>query len=178
MKIIEALKELKLIEKKMESNIRNINQYASAVSTERPFFGDEESQKKEVSSLVQSNEDLVTRYLELKRKIEMTNLLVTAEFEGKKYALSDLLTLQRRLGEYRMRTYNALNTNYADTRIKVAPPELDGKKAQVIRLYDERKKNESLASIMDLQSNISARLEVINATTDITEKIKYNASDA
>jgi len=169
MKIIEALKKLKLIEKKMDDNIRKIEQYSSTVSTERPFYGDEKAQQKEVEGLVQANTDLVKEYLATKRLIEKTNLVVTAEFGGQTYSLADLLVLKRRLGEKLIQSYNALSTRYADSRIRMAPPEVDGKKAQVVRLYDENKKNTNLAFLMELMSNIDARLEVINATTDVTE---------
>jgi hypothetical protein len=170
MKIIEGMKELKLIEKKINDNTGKIMTYSSTVSTERPFFENEKDQRKEVESLIQANTDLVMRYLKIKRMIEQTNLAVTAEFDGVKYSLADLLVLKRRLGDTLIRTYNALSTNYADTRIRNAPAEIDGKKAQVIRLYDENKKNENLSKLMEFTSNIDARLEVINATTDLVEE--------
>jgi hypothetical protein len=169
MKIVEGMKKLKLIEKKIDDNVRKIEQYASLVSTERTFFENEKEQKKEVESLLQSNEDLVTEYLRIKRQIEATNLAITAEFDGKFYTLSDLLVIQRRLGDKLVETQQALNSKYADQRIRQAPSEIDGKKAQVVRLYDENKKNEKLQNLMEFTSNISARLEVINATTDLVE---------
>lgn len=169
MKIVEAMKKLKLIEKKIDDNIRKIEQYSSTVSTERPFFGDERTQQKEVESLVQSNTDLIKEYLTIKRQIENTNLKVTAEFGGQPYTLSDLLVLRRRMGKKMLETYEAMNSRYADTRIKFAPADADGKKAQVIRLYDERKKNDNLQMLMEFMSNIDARLEVVNSTTDLVE---------
>ena len=169
MKIIEGLKKLKLVEKKIDDNIRKIEQYSSTVSTERPFFGDEKHQEKEVDSLIQANKDLVTEYLKLKRQIEQTNLAITAEFDGVTYSLSDLLVLKRRLGNKLIATHMALSTKYADNRLRQAPPEIDGKKAQVIRLYDENKKNEQLSKLMEFTSNIDAFLEVKNAVTDMIE---------
>jgi len=74
MKIIEALKELKLIIKKIEKNADNITQYSSLVSTERPVFGSETDQKNEVSSLIQANKDLMVRYIDLKIRIDRTNM--------------------------------------------------------------------------------------------------------
>ncbi len=169
MKIVEGIKKLKLIEKKIDDNTRKIEMYSSMVSTERPFFEDEKTQKKEVEALIQSNNDLVLEYLKLKRRIEQTNLTVTAEFDGIKYTLSDLLVMKRRLGNKLIETYSALNTRHADGRIRQAPAEMDGKKAQVVRMYDENKKNENLQRLMELVSNIDARLEVVNATTDLLD---------
>ena len=76
MKIIEALKKLKVIEKRMEKNKSQITQYASMISTERPIFDTEEKQRKEVSSLIQANIDLMKEYLDLKGKIEKNNITV------------------------------------------------------------------------------------------------------
>jgi len=42
MKIIEAMKELKLIEKKLKRNREQITQYASQPSNEKPYFKDEQ----------------------------------------------------------------------------------------------------------------------------------------
>src|SRR6056297_2980857 len=97
MKIVEAMKELKLIEKKMVKNNDSIQKYSSQPSNERPYFQDESTQKKEVKNLVQSNRDLLSNYLELKKKIEKTNLETIVEMDGVKYAISDLLVLKRRL---------------------------------------------------------------------------------
>jgi len=170
MKIIEAMKGLKLIEKKIDANIEKIGQYSSTVSTERPAFGDEKAQEKEVASLVQANTDLVKEYLKTKRTIELTNLKVTADFGGQTYTLSDLLVLKRRLGDKLLATYNALNTKYADARVRVAQKEADGTPGKVLRHYDEKKKNENLEWLLNMMSNIDARLEVINATTDVVEE--------
>ena len=167
MKIIEGMKELKLIEKKMMANCQKIEQYSSTVSTERPFFENEKTQTKEVEQLVQANLDLGDRYLQIKRLIERTNLEITAEFDGKTYTLSDLLVIKRRMGERMMDTYKSLSSKYADARLKLAPKDADGKLGVVVRLYDERKRNTEISKLLDFMSNIDARLEVINATTDL-----------
>jgi len=167
MKIIEALKELKLIEKKMETNRKNIAQYSSCVSTERPFFGDEKLQEKEVESLIQSNTDLVNRYLQLKRQIEVTNQTIQLKFGKDSYFISDLLILKRRLLKNLIETYEVLGTSYADSRLRYAPRDADGKPAQIRRLYDEKIKNERLSELITFMNQIDSRLEIVNATTDL-----------
>lgn len=170
MKIIEALKKLKLIEKKMASNIENIAMYSSTVSTERPFFGTEDAQRKEVDKLIQSNTDLVKEYLRTKEMVEYTNLKIKVPFRGnQEYSLSELLALKRKVGDALINTYQALSTRYADQRMARAPKDLEGKPAQVARLYDEGRKNEALLDLMTFMSDIESRLEVINATTDLIE---------
>ena len=75
MKVIEAMNELKLIKKKQEKNIVLIQKYASGLETEKPIFETEDKQKTEIQKLLQSQIDLSLRKLELKAKIEYTNLI-------------------------------------------------------------------------------------------------------
>ena len=169
MKIIEAMKRLKVIEKRMTDNNTAITAYASILSTERPAFDSEQEQRKQVQSLIQANEDLLKEYLSLKTKIERTNLAVVVEMDGKKYTLSELLILKRKLAKTAMGTYEALNDRTATAKLRSASVGPDGKAPQVLRLYDERVKNAALDKWQDLYNNCDSRLEVINCTTDLVE---------
>jgi len=169
MKIIEALKKLKVIEKRMEKNRQQITQYASMISTERPIFDTEEKQRKEVSSLIQANIDLMKEYLDLKRKIEKTNINVKIEMGGVQYSLSDLLLIKRKMAKVMMSTYEALNTSTAQSRIRNVSVSSGERAPQIVQLYDEKDKIAGLDKWQDLYHNIDSRLEVINATTDLVE---------
>jgi len=169
MKIIEALKKLKVIEKRMEKNRTQITQYASMVSTERPIFDTEEKQRKEVNSLIQSNNDLMREYLDLKGKIEKTNITVKVEMGGIQYSISDLLLIKRKMAKIMINTYEALNTSSAQSRLKHVSIGAGERSPQVVQLYDEKDKITGLDKWQDLYHNIDSRLEVINATTDLVE---------
>lgn len=166
MKIVEAMKELKLIEKKMEKNADSIQKYSSQPSNERPYFSTEDAQRKEIKSLIQSNIDLLNNYLGLKKSIEKTNLETQVEFDGKKYTISELLVLKRRLAKMMIVSFDSMNDSNArqnmirgtgDNTIKIE------------RFYDEREKNEGLRKWQDFYDNIDSRLEVVNATTDLID---------
>ena len=169
MKIIEALKKLKVIEKRMEKNRVQITQYASMISTERPIFDTEEKQRKEVSSLIQANIDLMKEYLSLKGKIEKTNITVTVEMGGVQYTLSDLLLIKRKMAKVMMSTYEALNPSTGQSKMRHASISSGERAPQVVQLYDEKDKITGLDKWQDLYHNIDSRLEVINATTDLVE---------
>ncbi|MHA1817343.1 MAG: hypothetical protein ACTSX1_15180, partial [Candidatus Heimdallarchaeaceae archaeon] len=77
--LVEGMKTLRVIEKKMTHNQSDIQRYASQVSTEKPYFETEEKQAGEVKKLVQANTDLMTRYLNLKQRVEYTNLMTVVE---------------------------------------------------------------------------------------------------
>ena len=168
MKIIEGMKRLRVIEKRMESQERAITEYSSKLSTEMPRFRTKEDQAKEVASLIQSNNDLCAEYLKTKRSIEYTNLKVTVELQGKSYCISDLLVIKRKLSKMMVATYRSLNDCMAQSRLRNAP-KFDGETPKVEVLYDEREKLENIRKWQDLEDAIDSRLEVVNATTDLVE---------
>ena len=168
MKIIEGMKRLRVIEKRMESQRNAVTEYASKLSTEMPRFQTKEDQAKEVASLIQSNNDLCAEYLRIKRSIEYTNLKVSVELQGKAYSISDLLVVKRKLADRMVATYRALNDTAARDRLRNAP-KFDGETPKVEILYDERTKLDNIRKWQDLADIIDSRLEVINATTDLIE---------
>ena len=117
MMIIEGMKRLRVIKKRMASNIDSVNKYAAIISSERPMFGSEDEQKKEVKEIIQSNLDLLREYLKLKKRIERTNLQTVVEIGGVEYTISDLLILKRELVQLVVNTYDALNVNQAQMRL-------------------------------------------------------------
>lgn len=173
MKIVEALKTQKRIEDRINRNNKQITQYSSKLNTEKSYFENEEIQKKEVESLIQSSHDLVNRYLWLKRCIDHTNLNTFIVIDGNKYCITDLLNMKRKTIEYILSSYKALNDNLAQNRLISMRQNADAKTIQIERLYDERFKNEKIAYWQDLYDNIDSRLEVINATTDLIELSPY-----
>ena len=168
LKIIEAMKRIKVIDKRMETNSANVTKYSSMLTSERPYFENEAAQRKEVKSLIQSNEDLLNEYLTLKGQIERTNLFTNIEMGGKIYTISDLLVIKRRLAQKMIGTFNALNDQAAGARLRNSVG-ADGKQPQIVRLFDEKDRNDGLSKWHDLYDNIESRLEVINATTDLVE---------
>ena len=171
MKLIEGMKKLKVLEKHIDRNTDRIVTYSSAPSNEKPTFGDEKEQRKEVKQLIQSNSDLLNEYLHLKQRVDMTNLVTPVTIGKRKLKLLDLLILRRGLAKKMEKTYHALGTDYADRRlsqmqrnIALQPGE---KPPYALRFYDETEKYENLQEWQGLQDEIEQRLEVINATTDL-----------
>ena len=172
MKIVEGLKRMRVIEKKLVQNADNVTRYASMVSTEKPLFETDVKQKKEVNSLLQSSNDLLTEYLGIKRKVEETNLAVFATIDGTKYSLSDLLIIKRKMASQMMFVYQSLNDTEGKKRlgqVRGWGAGEGGNTPTVVRFYKEEDKNAGLKKWQELYDNIDSRLEVINATTDMIE---------
>lgn len=170
MMIVEGMKTLGIIEKKMNENTRAIQRYASMVSTERPLFETEDKQRRTIKELIQSNTDLLQRYLNLKTRVEYSNLMTIVEMDGENYSISELLVIQRKLATMMFATYNALNDTEGSGRLRMtSQPQTSGQAPHVVRFYKEEDKREQQRKWQDLMNNITTRLEVINATTKLLD---------
>jgi hypothetical protein len=169
MMIVEGMKTLGIIEKKMNNNTRDIQRYASQVSTERPLFETEDKQKRAIKELTQSNVDLMQRYLHLKTRVEYSNLMTTVEMGGVSYSISELLVIQRKLAAMMLGTYNALNDTEGQSRLRLTSQPQTGETPHVVRFFREEDKRDQQRVWQDLIDNIITRLEVINATTPLLD---------
>lgn len=163
--LIESMKELKLIEKRMETNIERINKYASQPSNEKPMFGTPEEQRKEVAQLVQANEDLTQTYTNIKAQVDYTNLITKVEIDGKEYTIHQLLQIRRKLAHFMTMTYKNLNEDSAKRAMRLAVSKQDGT-VKPERFYDEAERNKKLDFWQSLYHTIDGRLESVNAITE------------
>jgi len=177
MKIIEGLKELRLLEKKIQQNQGRITAYASAVSTEKLPYEDEDRQSAKVQSLIQSTMDMVERYLRLKAALDRTNLQVVVTIEGQTRTIHEWIWLRRKLGMEVVQTYNALNDSAGSARLREAPT-IEGERPQVLRFYTEEDKLAAIDKWQDIIHGIDPRMEVVNATTDIIGYDEEGEDDA
>lgn len=165
MKLIEAMKELKLIIKKMESNNEQVVKLSSILSNEKPLVGSSiEDQKKEVNALIQSNEDLFDNYLKLKLAIEKTNTTTSVTINDKTLTITEWLTFRRNASEA-SRIYLLVNTSAAQGRLSRINN--SDKTIEVLPCFDEKIINTKKMEMIDILGKIDWTLEVVNATTDL-----------
>ena len=170
MKIIDALKDLPLIEKKIIKNIELINKYASYGSHVGAAFEGESEQKKEVSSLVQANNDLVDNLLSLRKRLNITNATVEVTIEKLTYTVAEWIAFRQTGGRLLLDTYNNLNINKGSNDINTQKVNLsDGVPVAIVRCFDEKSKNNNINEIQDVLDQIDATLEKVNATTDLVD---------
>lgn len=175
MKLIEAMKELKLIQKRIDRNKEQIRQHAAYHTVAGPAFGNgdvekgDAEQRETVRKLLQSSFDLVQRSLDLKAAIDRTNLDTLLEHKGKTHSIHALIILRRQLGQQIVQVIasqtpepaiNQLNNVLRQGIDATNPPRL-------IQCFDEAKRNEDMKFWQEFVEEIDARLEVVNATTDV-----------
>lgn len=171
MKIIEALKELPLIEKRIMSNVQKIATYAAGVETGNSTgaaFDSVATQRKELASLIQANEDLVKQRALLRRRLYITNTTVEVEINGVKKTITEWIEYREKGFDLIERTYNALNELNAmnELRNTKVDPTVG---AKVVKFYDEAHKNKLIEDNRAIRDQLDAKLEIINATTDLVQ---------
>lgn len=169
MTILEGMKELKLIAKRMLDNNVQIQKLSSQPSNEKSIMAEgADAQKKKIRELAQANEDLAKRYLDLNAQINYTNLFTNVEIEGVTYSLNDLLQYRRSLAKMVESAYSAMNDqNFNQQTLQKARTGGYSGDITIERYYDETYKQKKLEDWQSFYHNIDSRLEVKNATTEL-----------
>lgn len=166
--LTEALKKLRLINKKLRRKSEEITLYSSALEIDKPAFGTDEAQRKEVKSRIQASEDLIKEYLDLKRRIDLTNATTIISVSGNEMTISELLTIKREIGRKALTVYNSLSEDNAKKSMAFRHIE-DDKDNRIKRFYDEKMKNDMLKEWYDIIDEIDLKLETINSTTELKD---------
>jgi hypothetical protein len=168
MTLIEAMKEQKLILKKIEKNTVRIAELSSKLDSEKPIYATEADQRKAINELAQSNEDLAMRYMQLRAQRDYTNMFTYVAMNGKEYSISELVLLRQKLGKLIISTYEAMSDKAAEAKLS-SRMYASSTNAKVERLYDEETRMNKLNDWQDFIGRIDARLEVVNATTQLMD---------
>ncbi len=170
MKIIEALKELPLIKKKINTNRQRIADYCCLYSFEDSPFGDIGDHQKNFDSLLQSSEDLVKRYERIKLALSITNAGIKVTINNEEKTIAEWITYRTETGEIQKSIYKSLQVETAQARLRNTAVDLD-KGLKRTSFYDEKKRNDNIDHVEDLLGSIDAKLEVVNATTDLSVEV-------
>lgn len=172
MKLIEAMNELKLTEKKLQGKLAFIQRYAA-----RPSFRDDAfsgNERKKVDEAVQSANDLITQHEALKRNIDYTNMVTKVRVGKQDFSIHSLILNKRFLCKLKSQVYGSLNDNQAQAEVAQLRNRPGDQKvnAQVVYNYDIIDREARLNDLMELQSNIDSALQIANAKLDLQEAPK------
>ncbi len=167
MKIIEALKGLKELERKKADLIDKIKRHSAYLSYETPIYAD---QKLQVEKWIQSAEDILKEILRLRLAVQKTNLemMISIDIDGKTVEKSIAAWIHRRrdLASEQVSIWRALD----DRNLKEGQTQQsngDVMTIKIIRCYDAAKRDERIELFSNEKFLIDSRLEIINATTDL-----------
>ena len=165
MTLIEALKKLNLLNKKMQRNAEDIQRYSSKPSNRKPLFDTEKEQRETIKNLVQSTLDMANEYSVLHARVNRTNMETEVLFQGKKWTIHEMILYNQRLADNIVACYSAMNSHEAEKSMR----SYGSSDTTVELLFDEKERANGLSKWMDIKEEINAKLEVVNATTDLVD---------
>jgi len=169
MKIIEALKKTKELQKKADDLKEKICNNCSISSVDTPLY---EDQSKQISEWLQAHSDVLKEKLRLQIAIQKTNIetFVDIEIGGKTISKSIAEWIHRRrdLSKQEKRCWAVLTDRGIIEGISNTPS--GGKiEIKIQRFYDPKKKDEMISLFDSEPYAIDSKLEIVNAITDLTE---------
>jgi len=166
MKIIEALKQTKDLQKKADDLREKVAHHSAYMNVETPVYPD---QKKQVSQWIQSHSDIMKEILRLRVAIQKTNIetVVGIQLNGKTVnkSIAEWIHRRRDLANYEEKMWRSLT----DKNLKEGFFGESQTKVEIIRCYDPIIRDENILMYQTEPSIIDANLEIVNATTDLIE---------
>lgn len=169
MKIIEAMKRVKMNKEKVSDLQAKIAQASANLSIETPVYGDETKNK--IKEWLQSCEDIGRENVRLLVAIQRTNLATSVTIEiGEKQVTKSIAEWVWRRREY-AGLDQATWSKLTDKGIKegfsqgaTGPIEL-----KIVRHFDPEVRDKKLSDYRSEPHLIDASMEIVNATTDLIE---------
>lgn len=170
MKIIEAMKRVKLNDEKIADLQNKIAGVSANLTLETPLYGDQTATH--IKEWLQSCEDIGRENIRLLVAIQRTNIgtSVTIEIGGKTVTktIAEWVWRRRRYAELDRLTWSKLTdrglkegTGQSSTGVPV--------EIKIQRHYDPLARDAKLAEYRAEPHQIDASLEIVNATTDLIE---------
>lgn len=169
MKIIEALKKTKDLQKKAEDLRVKVRDHSALGDYETPKY---KNQRQQVAEWIQSHSDILQEISRLRVAIQKTNFetFITIELEGKNITKCIAAWIHRRrdLADYELEMWQQLTDRGIregmGKSVSGEPMEI-----KIVRFYDPETKDKKVAAYSEEPSLIDAKLEIANAVTDLIE---------
>lgn len=169
MKIIEALKQVKDLQRKAQDLRDKVQKNCALANFETPPYSD---QKKQVAEWIQAHSDVLKEILRLRVAIQRTNLAVsvTIEIGGKQVTktIAEWVHRRRDLASEELKMWQGLSDRGIKEGIGKGPAG-DALEIKVVRFYDPAERDGKLDLFSNEPSLVDGKLEIVNAVTDIIE---------
>ena len=167
MKIIEGMKKIKDLQRKAEDLRGKVKTYAAYLNYETPAYPD---QKGQVSEWIQAHSDILKEILKLRIAIQKTNLETKVSIElGEKVVektIAEWIHRRRDLAKEEKNMFTGLSDKgLQEGMVKQSTGET--MEVKIVRCFDAADKDKKIDLFQSEPGLIDARLEVINAITDL-----------
>lgn len=169
MKVIEAMKQIKDLQRKVDDLTGKVKANAAISSMQTPTYAD---QKRQVSEWLQSISDLLKEILRLRIAIQRTNLATQVEIElgGKtvKKTVAEWIHRRRDLATQECEAWMVLSDRGIQEGTARTPAG-DAIEVKILRFYDPAERDNKIELFRSEPMKIDSTLEVVNAITDLIE---------
>jgi len=169
-KLIEALKQIKDLQRKAEDLRGKIGEHSAITNIQTPEYPD---QKGKVGEWLQAHSDILKEILRLRVAIQRTNLETKVEIElgGKTVSKSIAEWIHRRrdLAKLDLAAWGKLTDRGIREEVKTQAPGGDVMTIKIVRFFDPGERDNKIELYTSESSVIDGRLEIVNAITDLIE---------
>lgn len=169
MKVIEAMKQIKDLQRKASDLQTKISRCSADLTHETPLY---ENQFQKVESCVQAHSDICKEILRLRVAIQKTNIIteVPIELGGKVVTktVAEWIHRRRDLSQLELAAYKRLT----DRNLKegyIAQSTGEQREVKIRRHYNPEKRDKMIDILSSEPLMIDSKLEVVNAITDLVE---------
>jgi len=169
MKLIEALKKVKYLQKKADDIKEKIGKHSADLDYETPVYADQRSQ---VTSWIQGYTDILKDISHLQYAIQKTNLEKQVKIKlgdnVVEKSITEWILRRRTLAKQELSMYKMLT----DKNLREGNVQFSGGQvvpAKIRRYYDPVERDKKLEELTTEPHEIDATLEIVNATTDLID---------
>ena len=171
MKLIEAMKLIKELQVKADDLRTNVSKYCADLDYETPLYPD---QRKQVGEWIQSHSDVIKKILELRTKIQKTNLAteVTIELGGNQVTktIAEWIHRRRDLAKGELDMWSKLtDRGLKEGQINSTMAGGEPKMVKIRRYFDPLERDKNIELYRTEPGIIDRTLEVVNAITSVIE---------
>lgn len=180
MLIQEGLSKLKIIRKKMDGLLSDIQKYSAwnnKIKCPLGIFGKNQEYsisvaEKELKSRIQSYKDLQNEFLKIKVSIDKTNLSTMIMVAGKEMSLHEAILYKRDvlgMSNALIRAYDFSSVAAQNDVKKYNSNESITEKADVVYLFPQTELDKSRAFIDEFIEEVDGQMQIANATTHLLD---------
>lgn len=169
MKLIEAMKNVKSILRKMEDIRGKVQKYCADLDIQSPTYSDQRGQ---IAQWLQSHHDLAIELTVLKKNIQRTNLYSDVTIyigdKGVTRSIAEWVIRRREIVDLEVQCWAGLsNRGLSDVQLRTGSG--DTTPAKVRLYFDAKERDANVELFKSEKESIDKALEIANATTSLIE---------
>ena len=170
MKLIEALKKIKDLQRKIDDLKAKIKEHSAGYDIEEATYGTKEQQSQQIKDWIQSVHDSIKEILRLRVAIQATNLKTQVKINGAEKTIAEWIHRRRDLATLECGVWGCLTDKGLQKqqvfRLKDAE---DTVLSKLHLFFDPKIRDEKIEEYKSEPITVDAKLEVVNAETDLIE---------